>query len=72
MDQAQNEVRVRFARDYEDYDVSHVIFCNKGCFNPSQHNRRHLWRVNNTRYKPRNVNPNESGKITVNVGMNKC
>ncbi|RVE41369.1 hypothetical protein evm_013985 [Chilo suppressalis] len=60
--------RVRFAREYRDFDFSRAIFADEKCFKSSQLGRRHLWRVDNTRYEPRNVNPNnESGRICANM-----
>lgn len=66
--QEQKEARVRFARDYRDFDYSRAIFSDEKSFKSSQHGRRNLWRVNNTRYEPRNVKSNnESGRIIVNM-----
>lgn len=66
--QEQKAARVRFARDYRDFDFSYAIFSDEKCFRSSQQGRRNLWRVDNTRYEPRNVNPNaESGRIIVNM-----
>lgn len=60
--------RLRFARDYRDFDFSNAIFSDEKCFKSSQHGRQYLWRVDNTRYEARNLNPNnESGRITVNM-----
>jgi hypothetical protein len=65
---ANKAARVRFAREYRDFDFSHAIFADEKCFKSSEVGRRHLWRVNNTRYEPRNVNPNNnSGRICVNM-----
>lgn len=65
---AHKTARVRFARDYRDFDFSHAIFCDEKTFKSSQIGRRHLWRVDNTRYEPRNVVPNnESGRVVVNM-----
>lgn len=62
------QARVRFARDYRDFDFSHAIFSDEKSFKSSQLGRRNLWRVNNTRYEPKNVSPNnESGRIIVNM-----
>jgi transposase len=65
----QNKLlRLRFAREYRDFDFSHAIFADEKCFKSSDVGRRHLWRVNNTRYEPQHVNPNlNSGKICVNM-----
>ncbi|KAH9641330.1 hypothetical protein HF086_002652 [Spodoptera exigua] len=66
--EAHKAARVRFARDYRDFDFSHVIFTGEKSFQSSQIGRRYLWRVNNTRYEPRNVLPNnESGHVVVNM-----
>ncbi|KAF9412565.1 hypothetical protein HW555_008655 [Spodoptera exigua] len=66
--EAHKTARVRFARDYRDFDFSRVIFTDEKSFKSSQIGRRHLWRVNNTRYEPRNVLPNnESGRVVVNM-----
>ncbi|KAJ8710237.1 hypothetical protein PYW07_009603 [Mythimna separata] len=60
--------RVRFARDYRDFNFSNAIFSDDKSFTSSQQGRRHLWRLNNTRYEPQNVIPNnESGRIVVNM-----
>ena len=45
-----------------------LILLKTKTFKSSQIGRRHLWRVNNTRYEPRNVVPNnESGRVVVNM-----
>jgi transposase len=63
----QNKLqRRRFAREFRDIDFYYAIFADEKCFKSGDVGRRHLWRVNNTRYEPRNVNPN-SGKICVNM-----
>jgi hypothetical protein len=60
--------RVRFATDYQHFDFSRVIFTDEKTFKSSQHGRRHLWRVDNSRYEPENVLSNtESGRVTVNM-----
>ncbi|KAJ8708274.1 hypothetical protein PYW07_010399 [Mythimna separata] len=60
--------RVRFARDYRDFNFSNAIFSDEKSFTSNQQGRRHLWRLNNTRYEPQNVIPNnESGRIVVNM-----
>ncbi|RVE41277.1 hypothetical protein evm_014068 [Chilo suppressalis] len=65
---AQKEARVRFARDYRDFDFSNAIFSDEKCFKSSQHGCQNLWRINHTRYEPRNVRPNnESGRIVINM-----
>lgn len=66
--QEQKAARVRFARDYRDFDFSYAIFCDEKSFRSSQQGRRNLWRIDNTRYEPRNVTPNaESGRVVVNM-----
>lgn len=68
LSEQQKEIRVRFAREFRDFDFSHAIFSDEKCFKSNEHGRRHLWRVNNTRYEPRHINPNDSsGRITVNM-----
>lgn len=68
LSETNKAARVSFAREFRDFDFSHAIFADEKCFKSSQEGRRHLWRVNNTRYEPRNVNPNrDSGRIIVNM-----
>ncbi|KAH9629326.1 hypothetical protein HF086_017701 [Spodoptera exigua] len=64
----QKAARVRFAREYRDFDFTYAIFSDEKCFRSSQQGRRNLWRIDNTRYEPRNVIPNaESGRVVVNM-----
>lgn len=60
--------RLRFARDYLDFNWENVIFSDEKTFLSSQKGRLHLWRRNNTRWCEQNIVPNtESGRITVNM-----
>jgi hypothetical protein len=48
----QNKLqRRRFAREFRYFDFSHAIFADEKCFKSSDIGRKHLWRVNNTRYE---------------------
>ncbi|KAI8423769.1 hypothetical protein MSG28_012791 [Choristoneura fumiferana] len=58
--------RVRFAREYRDFDFSQAIFTGEKTFESSRPGRRLLWRVNGTRYDPKNV-PKQSGHVTVDM-----
>jgi hypothetical protein len=65
---ANKPERARFAREYRDFDFSPAIFADDKCFKSNEVGRRHLWREDNTRYEPRNVNPNNnSGRICANM-----
>lgn len=60
--------RLRFARDYLDFDWNTAVFSDEKTFKSSQKGRLHLWRKNNTRWCDKNIIPNtESGRITINM-----
>ncbi|KAF9420832.1 hypothetical protein HW555_003018, partial [Spodoptera exigua] len=46
--QEQKAARVRFAREYRDFDFTYAIFSDEKCFRSSQQGRRNLWRIDNT------------------------
>ncbi|XP_063628190.1 uncharacterized protein LOC134799680 [Cydia splendana] len=65
---AHKAPRLRLAEEMENFDFSCVIFADEKTFKSIQHGRKHLWCMNNTRYNPENVLPNqESGRVTVNM-----
>ncbi|KOB79196.1 Uncharacterized protein OBRU01_00903, partial [Operophtera brumata] len=63
LNDVQKTARVRFARDYRDFDFSRTIFSDEKSLISSQHGRQQLWCVNNTRSEPRDT----SGHIVVNI-----
>lgn len=66
--QRHKEERLRFAREYLDFDWETTIFSDEKSFKSCQKGRLHLWRKNNTRWSESNIIPNtESGRICVNM-----
>lgn len=60
--------RVRFAREFRDFDFSHSIFSDEKTFKSSQIGKVHLWRRNGTRYDPSHtIKTQESGRIHLNM-----
>ena len=66
--ESHKQARLRFARDYLDFDWTSVIFSDEKTFQSSQKGRLHLWRRSNTRWREENIVCNtESGRISVNM-----
>lgn len=49
--------RLRFAREYLDFDWGNTVFTDEKTFRSSQKGRLHLWRKNNTRWCEQNIIP---------------
>lgn len=66
--QKHKEERLRFAREYLDFNWDTTIFTDEKTFKSCQKGRLHLWRKDNTRWSEQNIIPNtESGRISVNM-----
>lgn len=68
MTAANKTARANFARRYQNFDWSTVIFTDEKTFRSSQDGRLSLWRYDRTRYAEEHVVPNRaSGRISVNM-----
>ncbi|KAH9629332.1 hypothetical protein HF086_017707 [Spodoptera exigua] len=67
--EADKAARVRFARDYRDFDFTHAIFTGDKCFTSTEAGRKHLWRVNNTQYESKN---RKTDGVVVNMWAWMC
>lgn len=72
--EADKAARVRFAREYRDFDFTHAIFSGDKCFISNEAGRKHVWRVMNTQYELKNKNKKntESDRVMVNLWAWMC
>ncbi|RVE42718.1 hypothetical protein evm_012630 [Chilo suppressalis] len=62
----QKEIRLHFARDFEEFDFSAAIFSDKKCFQLIQDGPRNTWRLDCSSYEPK-ITDSQSGKVIVCV-----